>query len=36
MEKHSSNWKEVGKRKQRALGVLAGLRSMLRVRWEIT
>lgn len=34
MEKHGSNWKEVGKR-CRALGVLIGLRSMLRVRWEV-
>ena len=36
MEKHSSNWKEVCKSRQRALEMLVGLRSMLRVRWEIS
>lgn len=35
MEKHGSSWKEVGKRRWRVLGMFLGLRTMLRVRWEI-
>lgn len=34
MEKHGSNWKEVGKRRWSALRMLLGPRSVLRVRWE--
>lgn len=35
MEKHGSNWKEVGRKRRRALGVLTRLRSVLRIRWEV-
>lgn len=34
MEKHGSNWKEVGKRGWSTLRMLLLLRSVLRVRWE--
>lgn len=34
MEKHGSNWKEVGKREWSTLRMLLLLRSVLRVRWE--